>query len=322
MVARYAVALVCFRLRCDEVIWSAMAKEQTVSLEYDAEAEADALLREEDERTNVEMHKLKNGNPSERGSSLEDLEETEGLPPPATMAVNAVRDHSPPFPHCEFLLTLSRRLRRFIPLPSSVYASRISCCELRALRRDFASTTHSIFAQIWIVLSSSVIVLNAYILADLEFPLSVVPRSPVDVSLTSYSPPVRFSSLPSISSTPQSVLEYCSASRIFSMVSQTSKVRSSFSDPVQTVAEDDYLSLVSWDRWLKNIVPIGALFSASLIFSNLAYVNVTIRRNAKLILLRCQILDAVHLVHSDAQGVHRCSGTGIIGVDGVGEDES
>ncbi|KAK4702099.1 hypothetical protein P7C70_g4131, partial [Phenoliferia sp. Uapishka_3] len=30
---------------------------------------------------------------------------------------------------------------------------------------------------------------------------------------------------------------------------------------------------MSWDRWMRNIVPIGALFSASLIFSNLAYLT-------------------------------------------------
>lgn len=33
---------------------------------------------------------------------------------------------------------------------------------------------------------------------------------------------------------------------------------------------------MSWDRWLKNIVPIGALFSASLIFSNLAYLSLSV----------------------------------------------
>ncbi|KAI5480059.1 DUF250 domain containing membrane protein [Pseudohyphozyma bogoriensis] len=33
---------------------------------------------------------------------------------------------------------------------------------------------------------------------------------------------------------------------------------------------------MSWDRWLKNIVPIGALFSASLIFNNLAYLTLSV----------------------------------------------
>ncbi|KAL7006547.1 hypothetical protein EMMF5_003968 [Cystobasidiomycetes sp. EMM_F5] len=33
---------------------------------------------------------------------------------------------------------------------------------------------------------------------------------------------------------------------------------------------------LSWDRWLKNIVPIGALFSASLIFSNMAYLTLSV----------------------------------------------
>ncbi|BGP27747.1 DUF250 domain containing membrane protein [Rhodotorula toruloides] len=33
---------------------------------------------------------------------------------------------------------------------------------------------------------------------------------------------------------------------------------------------------MTWDRWYKNIVPIGGLFSASLIFSNLAYLTLTV----------------------------------------------
>ncbi|SCZ90190.1 BZ3500_MvSof-1268-A1-R1_Chr1-3g01829 [Microbotryum saponariae] len=33
---------------------------------------------------------------------------------------------------------------------------------------------------------------------------------------------------------------------------------------------------MSWDRWFRNIVPIGALFSASLIFSNLAYLTLSV----------------------------------------------
>lgn len=33
---------------------------------------------------------------------------------------------------------------------------------------------------------------------------------------------------------------------------------------------------MSWDRWFKNIVPIGALFSASLIFSNMAYLTLSV----------------------------------------------
>ncbi|GAA5847828.1 hypothetical protein JCM5353_000214 [Sporobolomyces roseus] len=33
---------------------------------------------------------------------------------------------------------------------------------------------------------------------------------------------------------------------------------------------------MSWDRWLKNIVPIGALFSGSLIFSNFAYLTLSV----------------------------------------------
>ena len=100
-----------------------MAKDQ-VTLEYDAAAEADALLREEDE--NLQMHKI-NGNSSEANTygkpsldGLEELEQSEGLPPPATMAVNAVRELSPSFPHSEISLTQFYRLRKFIPLRSSV----------------------------------------------------------------------------------------------------------------------------------------------------------------------------------------------------------
>lgn len=37
-----------------------------------------------------------------------------------------------------------------------------------------------------------------------------------------------------------------------------------------------YSVQMSWDRWLKNIVPIGALFSASLIFSNMAYLTLSV----------------------------------------------
>ncbi|KAH8926099.1 TPT-domain-containing protein [Atractiella rhizophila] len=33
---------------------------------------------------------------------------------------------------------------------------------------------------------------------------------------------------------------------------------------------------MSWDRWFRSIVPIGALFSASLIFSNMAYLTLTV----------------------------------------------
>lgn len=33
---------------------------------------------------------------------------------------------------------------------------------------------------------------------------------------------------------------------------------------------------MSWDRYFRNIVPIGALFSASLIFSNMAYLTLSV----------------------------------------------
>lgn len=33
---------------------------------------------------------------------------------------------------------------------------------------------------------------------------------------------------------------------------------------------------MSWDRWMRSIVPVGALFSASLIFSNMAYLTLSV----------------------------------------------
>jgi hypothetical protein len=33
---------------------------------------------------------------------------------------------------------------------------------------------------------------------------------------------------------------------------------------------------MTWDRWFRSIVPIGALFSASLIFSNMAYLSLSV----------------------------------------------
>lgn len=33
---------------------------------------------------------------------------------------------------------------------------------------------------------------------------------------------------------------------------------------------------LSWDRWARSILPIGALFSASLIFSNMAYLTLSV----------------------------------------------
>ena len=37
-----------------------------------------------------------------------------------------------------------------------------------------------------------------------------------------------------------------------------------------------YTLQMGWDRWLRNIVPIGALFSASLVFSNMAYLTLSV----------------------------------------------
>lgn len=107
--------------------------------DLNAEAEADALLAEDEAAHN----KFR----GERDLSLEDLEASESLPPPI-QAISAVRLH---------------------PVPAPVQA--------RALTR----TTHDDAQEkkpihpapiicIWIFLSSSVIVMNAWILKDLNFP--------------------------------------------------------------------------------------------------------------------------------------------------------
>ncbi|KAL8292875.1 hypothetical protein RQP46_000569 [Phenoliferia psychrophenolica] len=90
---------------------------------------------------------------------------------------------------------------------------------------------------IWIFLSSSVIVMNAWILKDLDFPYPVF--------LTT------------------SHLLYASIG---------TRLLLRFTHLLDGLKNID----MSWDRWLRNIVPIGALFSASLIFSNFAYLSLSI----------------------------------------------
>ncbi|GAA5847293.1 hypothetical protein JCM9279_000225 [Rhodotorula babjevae] len=94
---------------------------------------------------------------------------------------------------------------------------------------------------IWIALSSSVILMNAWILGKKEGDLNF--RYPIFLTTTH--------------------LVYATiATRLMRRFTH-------LIDGVDNVQ-------MSWDRWYKNIVPIGALFSASLIFSNLAYLTLSV----------------------------------------------
>ncbi|GAA5930611.1 hypothetical protein JCM10213_000759 [Rhodosporidiobolus nylandii] len=94
---------------------------------------------------------------------------------------------------------------------------------------------------IWIALSSSVILFNAWILGkkegDLNFPF------PVFLTTTH--------------------LVYATIG---------TRVLRRFTHLIDGLDDIE----MSWSRWYSNIVPIGALFSASLIFSNLAYLTLTV----------------------------------------------
>ncbi|KAI5477809.1 DUF250 domain containing membrane protein [Pseudohyphozyma bogoriensis] len=151
--------------------------------ELDPEAEADALL-EEDERSRGDDGFKRD---------LADLEASESMPPPA-QAVTAVK---------------------------KIHPAPIIC--------------------IWIFLSSSVIIMNAWILhdgpKDLDFGF------PIFLTTTHL---------------------------VYATIATRLMLR--FTHLVDGVHNID----MSWDRWLKNIVPIGALFSASLIFSNLAYLTLNV----------------------------------------------
>ncbi|GAA6057991.1 hypothetical protein JCM3770_004603 [Rhodotorula araucariae] len=94
---------------------------------------------------------------------------------------------------------------------------------------------------IWIALSSSVILMNAWILGDKDGDLNF--RYPIFLTTTH--------------------LVYATvATRLMRRFTH-------LIDGLDNVQ-------MSWDRWYKNIVPIGALFSASLIFSNLAYLTLSV----------------------------------------------
>ncbi|GAA5985586.1 hypothetical protein JCM10908_007032 [Rhodotorula pacifica] len=94
---------------------------------------------------------------------------------------------------------------------------------------------------IWICLSSAVILMNAWILSgdegDLNFPY------PIFLTTTH--------------------LVYATIG---------TRLMRRFTHLIDGVDNID----MTWDRWYKNIVPIGALFSASLIFSNLAYLTLSV----------------------------------------------
>lgn len=91
--------------------------------------------------------------------------------------------------------------------------------------------------MVWIALSSSVILQNAYILNKLQFKFPIF--------LTTFH------------------LVYATIG--VRILARTTKLLDGLKD-----------AQMSWDRYLKNIVPIGALFSASLVFSNLAYITLSV----------------------------------------------
>lgn len=150
-----------------------------------AEQEADRLLAEEDEasRNNV----LRDG--------LQQLEEEENLPTPATQNQTAA-------------------VKRIHPAP---------------------------IIAIWIALSSAVILMNAWILS---------PKGEGDGGL-GFPYPI-----------------FLTTTHLIYATIGTRLMRR-FTHLIDGVDNID----MTWDRWYKNIVPIGLLFSASLIFSNLAYLS-------------------------------------------------
>lgn len=90
---------------------------------------------------------------------------------------------------------------------------------------------------IWIALSSSVILYNKAILYDLKFPYPIF--------LTTWH-------------------------LTFATIGTRIMLRTTH------LLDGVYTLQMSWDRWLRNIVPIGALFSASLVFSNMAYLTLSV----------------------------------------------
>ncbi|ORY69271.1 triose-phosphate transporter family-domain-containing protein [Leucosporidium creatinivorum] len=91
--------------------------------------------------------------------------------------------------------------------------------------------------MVWIALSSSVILQNAYILNKLGFKFPIF--------LTTFH------------------LVYATIG--VRILARTTHLLDGLKDAQMT-----------WDRYIRNIVPIGALFSASLVFSNLAYITLSV----------------------------------------------
>jgi len=95
----------------------------------------------------------------------------------------------------------------------------------------------ALIIAVWISLSSSVIIYNKYILSTLGFPFPIF--------LTTFH-------------------------LVFATIGTRILARTThLLDGLQNVQ-------MTMDRWLKSIVPIGALFSASLIFSNMAYLTLSV----------------------------------------------
>ncbi|GAA6038974.1 hypothetical protein JCM8097_000135 [Rhodosporidiobolus ruineniae] len=132
--------------------------------------------------------------------------------------------------------------------------------------------------MVWIALSSSVILQNAYILRTLKvrfpsyLPRLILPFRIFSLRLTS---PTRFSLKLSLLTLPSYLqFNYPIALTTWHLVYATIGTRILH----RTTHLLDDLSNVSmsWDRWFRNIVPIGALFSGSLIFNNFAYLTLSV----------------------------------------------
>ncbi|BGO94601.1 hypothetical protein NBRC10512_004971 [Rhodotorula toruloides] len=91
--------------------------------------------------------------------------------------------------------------------------------------------------MVWIALSSGVILQNAYILRTLQFNYPI--------ALTTWH-------------------------LVYATIGTRLLLRFTH------LLDDLHKVQMSWDRWLRNIVPIGALFSGSLIFSNFAYLSLSV----------------------------------------------
>ncbi|GAA5995216.1 uncharacterized protein JCM10292_004605 [Rhodotorula paludigena] len=120
-------------------------------------------------------------------------------------------------------------------LPTAVNAT--SAKQPGSALQDLKKIWPGYIIMVWIALSSSVILQNAYILRTMQFNYPI--------ALTTWH------------------LVYATiGTRLLRRFTH-------MLDDLSTIQ-------MSWDRWLKNIVPIGALFSGSLIFSNFAYLTLSV----------------------------------------------